>query len=48
MPTLPKAKVFPITAEVNEAGHLLIGGCDVMDIVREHGTPTYVYDEATL
>ncbi|MDA1215271.1 MAG: diaminopimelate decarboxylase [Chloroflexi bacterium] len=48
MPTLPKAKVFPITAEVNAAGHLLIGGCDVMDIVREHGTPTYVYDEATL
>lgn len=30
---------------VNEQGHLLIGGCDAMLLVREYGTPLYVLDE---
>src|SRR5947209_11595536 len=24
-----------------------VGGCDLVDLAREHGTPLYVYDEAT-
>src|ERR1700682_5897243 len=25
-----------------------VGGCDLGDLAREHGTPLYVYDEATV
>ncbi|MBD3293229.1 MAG: diaminopimelate decarboxylase [Armatimonadia bacterium] len=30
---------------VNESGHLTIGGCDAVELARKHGTPLYVYDE---
>jgi diaminopimelate decarboxylase len=29
-------------------GHLTIAGCDLSELAREHGTPLYLYDEATL
>jgi diaminopimelate decarboxylase len=48
MTTVPKAKVFPVSTEVNELDHLVIGGCDLVDLAAEFGTPLYVYDEATL
>ncbi len=43
-------KVFPDTAEVNARGHLVIGGCDVVDLADEgsFGTPLYIFDEETL
>src|ERR1700704_1796401 len=25
-----------------------VGGCDLIDLARTHGTPLYVYDEATV
>jgi len=25
-----------------------VGGCDLIQLAREHGTPLYVYDEATV
>ncbi len=40
--------LFPPTAEVNEKGHLAIGGCDTMALAEEFGTPLYVFDEVTL
>ena len=40
--------LFPLTAEVNELGHLLIGGCDVVDLSHEFGTPLYLFDELTV
>ena len=40
--------LFPLTANVNEAGRLEIGGCDTIDLATEFGTPLYVYDEDTL
>ena len=40
--------VFPDTASINALGHLAIGGCDVTELARRHGTPLYVFDEATL
>ena len=46
--TVPKAKVFPISTQVNDQGHLTIGGCDLVDLIAEFGSPLYVYDEATL
>ncbi len=40
--------LFPLTAEVDSKGHLLIGGCDTLELVAEFGTPLYVFDEFTL
>ncbi len=34
--------------EVNKQGHLVIGGCDVVDLAEEFGTPFYLFDESTL
>ena len=31
--------------DVNEKGHLTIGGCDTIDLAREYGTPLYLMDE---
>jgi diaminopimelate decarboxylase len=45
---LPLAKVLPVTAQVTDAGHLSVGGCDLVDLAREWGTPLYVFDEETL
>jgi diaminopimelate decarboxylase len=44
----PELALFPLTAEVNRRGHLLIGGCDVVDLAEEFGTPLYLFDESTL
>jgi diaminopimelate decarboxylase len=43
--TVPKLSLFPLTAEVNEKGHLVIGGCDSVALAEEFGTPLYVFDE---
>jgi diaminopimelate decarboxylase len=40
--------LFPVTYRVNAAGHMEVGGCDLVELAREHGTPLYVYDEATV
>ena len=40
--------VFPVTAQVNGAGRLTLGGCDVVDLAADFGTPLYVFDEETL
>jgi diaminopimelate decarboxylase len=40
--------VYPRGSRVNERGHLEIGGCDVIELAREHGTPAYVYAEDDL
>ncbi len=44
----PRLEVFSDTAEVNAKDHLVIGGCDTIDLVKEYGTPLYVFDEADL
>lgn len=46
--TVSRLKVFPITAEASEKDHLVIGGCDCVNLVEEFGTPLYVFDEADL
>src|ERR1700744_3700123 len=40
--------VLPIGSAVNERGHLEVGGCDVVAIAEEHGTPPYIYSEDDL
>ncbi|HKT84293.1 MAG TPA: diaminopimelate decarboxylase [Solirubrobacterales bacterium] len=40
--------LLPVTARVNARGHLETGGCDLLDLASEYGTPLYVYDEETV
>jgi len=42
------AAILPDTAGVNAKGHLALGGCDVVKLAAEFGTPLYIFDEATL
>jgi diaminopimelate decarboxylase len=45
---LYKLSLFPLTQKVDSQGHLLIGGCDCIELSRKFGTPLYVFDEGTL
>jgi diaminopimelate decarboxylase len=40
--------LLPDTAAVDANGRLSIGGCDLLDLAAEFGTPLFVYDEAHL
>ncbi|HEY0277952.1 MAG TPA: diaminopimelate decarboxylase [Solirubrobacterales bacterium] len=40
--------VLPIGSAVNEQGHLEVGGCDVVALAEEFGTPAYIYAEDDL
>jgi diaminopimelate decarboxylase len=42
------ADLLPITAETGAAGHLRVGGVDLVALADELGTPLFVYDEAHL
>ena len=46
-PALEAGDIFPDTARARGA-HLEIGGCDVVELAERHGTPLYVYDEASV
>jgi len=35
--------VYPLGSAVSDEGHLIVGGCDVVDVAREFGTPAYLY-----
>ena len=37
--------VYPLGSRVNDSGHLEIGGCDVVEVAAEFGTPSYIYAE---
>jgi len=37
--------VYPLGSRLDEAGRLEVGGCDVVELAREFGTPAYVYAE---
>ncbi|MDP1808827.1 MAG: diaminopimelate decarboxylase [Actinomycetota bacterium] len=40
--------VLPITANINNANHLEIGGCDTVELAKKFGTPLFVYDEESV
>ena len=40
--------IKPLTTKINNNGNLEIGGCDLIELVKTHGTPLYVMDEVTL
>ncbi len=41
-------KIFPHSARINDNHHLTLGGCDVVALAREYGTPLYVFDDQHL
>jgi diaminopimelate decarboxylase len=45
--SLDKLTLFPMTVQVKH-GHLYIGGCDTIDLIKEYGSPLYIFDEFTL
>lgn len=44
----PNQSLMPLTATVNGKDHLVIGGCDVTELVQEYGSPLYILDEVSL
>ncbi|MBI2868791.1 MAG: diaminopimelate decarboxylase [Chloroflexi bacterium] len=44
----PRLPLFPLTAEISGKGHLMVGGCDTIELAGRFGTPLYIYDEAGL
>ena len=42
---MSRLPLFPSTAKVNDRGHLMIGGCDTVELAAEFGTPLYLFDE---
>ncbi len=44
----PNQQIWPLTTTVTAAGHLAIGGCDVVDLVARFGSPLYILDETTV
>ncbi len=43
-----RLSLFPMNSEINKEGHLVVGGCDAVELAKEYGTPLYVFDEYTL
>jgi diaminopimelate decarboxylase len=44
----PNQFLLPLTAKLNNQDHLEVGGCDVVDLVAQFGSPLYILDEETL
>jgi diaminopimelate decarboxylase len=42
------SRVFPLGSRLNERGRLEVGGCDVVELARQFGTPAYVVAEEDL
>jgi diaminopimelate decarboxylase len=45
MAAVAVSHIYPLGSRLNERGRLEVGGCDVVDLAREFGTPAYVYAE---
>lgn len=48
IPNMLWEELLPISARINDARKLEIGGCDAEALAEEFGTPLYVFDIATL
>jgi diaminopimelate decarboxylase len=45
MAAVAVSHVYPLGSRLNEQGRLEVGGCDLIELARELGTPAYVYAE---
>lgn len=44
----PNQHLLPVTARVTDRDTLEVGGCDVVQLVQQFGSPLYILDEETL
>jgi diaminopimelate decarboxylase len=44
----PNQQLLPLTAQTNQSDRLEIGGCDVVELVQQYGSPLYILDEVSL
>jgi diaminopimelate decarboxylase len=44
----PNQQLLPLTALINQGDRLEIGGCDVVELVEQYGSPLYILDEVSL
>ena len=44
----PNQQLLPLTAVINTSDRLEIGGCDVVELVQQYGSPLYILDEVSL
>lgn len=47
-PRSPNQQLIPLTAATSEQGILTVGGCDVVELVQQFGSPLYIVDEQTV
>lgn len=47
-PQSPNQELLPLTAKINSRDCLEIGGCDLVTLVEQFGSPLYILDEFTL
>jgi len=40
--------ILPMDCGISANGHLIVGGCDVVELSERYGTPLYVYEESTI
>jgi diaminopimelate decarboxylase len=45
---LHKLSLFPVKTKVDSQGHLIIGGCNCVDLCKQFDTPLYFFDENTI
>jgi diaminopimelate decarboxylase len=45
MAAVAVSHVYPLGSRLNARGRLEVGGCDLVELAREFGTPAYVYAE---
>ena len=43
-----KLAAFPKTTQITDSNHISIGGCDLVELAGQFGTPLYLFDEETL
>lgn len=44
----PNQQLLPLTAKTNQHDRLEIGGCDVVELLQQFGSPLYILDEVSL
>jgi diaminopimelate decarboxylase len=45
LPMNISAPPLPLSSGVNDSGHLVVAGCDIVELAHEFGTPLFVYDQ---
>ena len=44
----PNKNIVPVSTSINDNGELIIGGCSIVDLIQNYGSPLYILDEISL